>query len=355
MIDEPVESDSDLVESDGCESQEDLNAQVVEIENTREEESFVELEQNDPDHVNFETKVVELYEDLNNDFLGIVTKVRRIVRKFRESPKNRRFLRKYTELSVPIDCKTRWTSLNQMLARFIKIFDQLQKACIDAKIKFDVSLGEKQILESLIHCLDKVTEAINTLSNRKANLNTCDLAISKLLQGLDERETDMCKEFKSSILQRYLSRRTKYSDFLSYLLQHNVDQSDNLFKPTQQIDFDELEQLYLDLGLTFEQEENDVEEVDDAIDASMNIDLSSKKKRPKKGLTFAEMIRSYEATGELPTRLQEFAEALMTIRPTSTETERTFSLAKLILAPLRNRMKIDMASDIVVLNRFYAI
>ena len=242
-----------------------------------------------------------------------------------------------------------------MLSRFLEIFDEIKKASIDAKIEFNVSKEELKTLEALKNCLHEASAAITKLSHRKANLNTCDQIISKLIVLLDKYDHEVCKAFKAAVIERYNSRRTKHSDYLAFLLQNNVPQDDNLFYNVGQIDFDDFEKLFNQFSSPIDAEEKTVRNDEDAVDASMNFDLSAPTKKPRKEMPFKELLKIFLSTGELPQELKAFTQILLTIRPTSTETERCFSLAKLVLAPRRNRMHISLLSDIVILNKFYSV
>ena len=80
---------------------------------------------------------------LNFDISKIVTKVRRIVKIFKRSPLKNETLQTYVKetypngLNVVLDCKTRWSSLVNMLERTIQDKLPIQKALLD--------LGEKYI------------------------------------------------------------------------------------------------------------------------------------------------------------------------------------------------------------------
>ncbi|GBP21651.1 hypothetical protein EVAR_16197_1 [Eumeta japonica] len=89
----------------------------------------------------------------------LIEKVRKVVIYFKRSPlKNETVLQKYVkiehgkELSLLLDCKTRWNSLLTMLERFYLLKSCIQKALIDLNhpicledVEFELALLRKQI------------------------------------------------------------------------------------------------------------------------------------------------------------------------------------------------------------------
>ena len=89
---------------------------------------------------------------------------------------------------------------------------QFIKSAIDAKINFDITDTEEKTLRSLNECLKKSTEFIKVLSKQKANLNTCDHAISKAISELSESDGLAFKKFKETLMKCYKSRRTCFAN-----------------------------------------------------------------------------------------------------------------------------------------------
>ncbi|GBP29860.1 hypothetical protein EVAR_20189_1 [Eumeta japonica] len=101
--------------------------------------------------------IPELTQDEN--IKELIEKVRKVVIYFKRSPlKNETVLQKYVkiehgkELSLLLDCKTRWNSLLTMLERFYLLKSCIQKALIDLNhpicledVEFELALLRKQI------------------------------------------------------------------------------------------------------------------------------------------------------------------------------------------------------------------
>lgn len=92
----------------------------------------------------------------------LITKVRQVVKMFRRSPtKNDDLLQRYvkndfqTEISLSLDCRTRWNSLLSMLEKFFKIRYCVKKALIDLKSNIHFSDKELDLLDEL-YCLSNL-------------------------------------------------------------------------------------------------------------------------------------------------------------------------------------------------------
>ena len=192
--------------------------------------------------------------------------------------------------------------------------------------------------------------------HEKGNLNTSDHIISNLVSCIQAENSSICREFKEALLARYGERRTNLSDFLAYLLKGSVDQSSNLFYK-ENVDFIALKEAFNHfVQPTTNEPANQPESTKpSALHQSMNIDLSacSAHTHVLTNTDFETALNMFETSSQLSNELKAFAEALLSIRPTSTETERVFSLAKLTLAPRRSSMKSDLLNDIIVINKFY--
>ena len=97
-----------------------------------------------------------------------------------------RALKKFSKLGPIVDCKTRWSSMAQMITRFNKIWKPLKQASIDLEYKFDFSESELFLLQDLEKYFALLSETVNTLSKTDCNLVTSDLAVSEIILKLDQ-------------------------------------------------------------------------------------------------------------------------------------------------------------------------
>jgi len=120
----------DLEES---ESDDDLDDESGTYEDASEIETVEEDDDDDRLNVLVDQSVSDLAEATVKD---LVKKVRELATFFKRSPASNEILQKYvveklgSELTLIVDCKTRWSSLHSMLVRFVKICD-----CIENTLK----------------------------------------------------------------------------------------------------------------------------------------------------------------------------------------------------------------------------
>lgn len=244
-----------------------------------------------------------------------------------------------------------------MLEVFVRKFDEVKKASIDAKIHFDISGNEKKTLENLKKCLHEATVAIKTLSMNKANLNTCDLTMSKLVRNLRSLNNRICSKFAEFVWKCYKERRNdRFCNELAFLLSYKVPQDDNMFYGENSINFEyfeeDLEYFVPDCRDSVHQE---APECEDALVESMNIDLDEPiSKRTMAIASFADLMRDLKRNKILTFSFKNMAKALLAIRPTSTEVERSFSTCSLTMAPRRSNMKVELLEAILITNKFYS-
>lgn len=115
--------------------------------------------------------------ELSHDYLNIVNKVRKIVKIFRRSPtKNDATLQPYVkkelgkELSLILDCRTRWNSLVDMLARFLQLRGPVQKAMIDLSLPSELTDADFAMIQEIVSCLEPLKLTVCALSKRDTNL-----------------------------------------------------------------------------------------------------------------------------------------------------------------------------------------
>jgi hypothetical protein len=109
----------------------------------------------------------EIMVDFSNVFVNqAVNKVRKIARLFRKSPTKNEILQKYVlakekkELHLILDCKTRWSSLLDMVQRYWLIRDCVEKALIDVQAEVEIDRAEKYILHCILTTLKPVAEVV---------------------------------------------------------------------------------------------------------------------------------------------------------------------------------------------------
>ena len=119
---------------------------------------------------------------------GLVNKVRKIVKIFRRSPLKNEILQHYVKevypngLNLILNCKTRWSSLLDMLERIVRIKVPVQKALLDLQEMPNLSNQEFTDISIISFSLSPIKAAIEALCRRDANLIVAEATIKFLLE-----------------------------------------------------------------------------------------------------------------------------------------------------------------------------
>ncbi|KAI6658832.1 hypothetical protein LOD99_15157 [Oopsacas minuta] len=163
---------------------------------------------------------------LNFDISKIVTKVRGIVKIFKRSPLKNETLQTYVKeiypngLNVVLDCKTRWSSLVNMLERIIQIKLPIHKALLYFGEHICLSDQEIAAISSIVEALNPIKIALETICRRDTNLITTEATIKFLLEDIQKSNTNYHAQILEALSQRMVQERyTEVSAILQYL--HN--------------------------------------------------------------------------------------------------------------------------------------
>lgn len=325
----------------------------------------------------------------NHDIYSIVKKVRKVVKIFRRSPTKNPILQTYVkekhrkELSLILDCKTRWNSLVDMLERFVLLKDCIQKSLIDLNSPVVINDSEFQIMRDIIQCLEPVKLTVEAICRKDANLCTADVSFKFLFQELANLNTPLSKDFQQALTNRINERRTIMSGVISYLQNPSTHHGSNLFKHPNS---EAIAQFVKNISEHFKNSITSDLESDD----EDNMPLSEIREKPTEILTLKQKLQ--DAIGSVTTRtkpnwrqisenpkvhlkslnvikkemslfengglrglyLQKCYEYLLTVPPTSVEAERAFSSAVTFATKLRSRLS-DSTLDTLVFLRAYFI
>lgn len=172
----------------------------------------------------------EIENDVEECFKPIIDKVRKIVRMFKRSPLKNEGLQAYVkadfpnELSLVLDSKTRWNSLANMLDRFYKLRNCIQKAFVDLQPcltprQYALSMKEDEFeaISDIANALIPLQVAVEALCRRDANLISADAVFLFTLQKLRDLKSDLSSKLFDTLCKRISERRNDLSAVLQYL------------------------------------------------------------------------------------------------------------------------------------------
>lgn len=330
------------------------------------------------------------------DIHKIIDKVRQVTKTFRRSPtKNDAILQKHVksefgkEKALILDNKTRWNSLLSMLERFFELKTCIRKSLIDLKIDISFSEVEMNLINSTISALQPVKLAVESLGSSDSTLLSADVAIKFMLDELSSQNRVLSTGLKLTSICLIKERRTIYSDILQYL--HNPSEYRKLCAKDIYGIFNMLnkstitkiivalvERLHLRNRTEWVGNENESSDEDEVVELASAVSMKEKLQlaiKQKTNQKLANMTTAYNTpitntktlTSIVKREMTNFEQEmrrgkyleltyhhLLTIKPTSVESERVFSAAGQICTKIRSNLS-DESIDTICLLRAYFI
>ena len=317
-----------------------------------EEEIFDEIEE-DSDGLSMVIATGTQQEDspmLKHDIYGIVNRVRKIVKFFKRSPLKNEILQNYAKekhpngLQLILDCKTRWSSLLYMLERFVKLKIPVQKALLDLNADTQINDADFTKISHVIQALDPIKIAVEALCRRDANFISAEATIKFLLdevqnyppseynngiiEAIDQRSIQE-RYIQASVIIAYLhnplaklERKSVVKEFCTNLLSRlnkpenteGIEIHEDIPSSNSVVSNVEMResltvavklQLAIDASLKKPQ---DIQPSDESLSSSLKYELNIAEQTGKRGVL-----------------LEKVYQMLLTVPPTSVESERIFS------------------------------
>jgi hypothetical protein len=332
------------------------------------------------------------------ELMPIISKVRSIVKMFRRSPLKNDLFQKHVladfakELKLVLDSKTRWTSLLEMVERFVQLKNCVQNSLRDLESKIRMEETEWQAIEDLVRTLQPVKATVQALCRRDSDLFTADLALQYTLDKLKEQNTTISREMGDALGRRILQRRTEVSGLVKYLYKGEIDK-DKTFGTPKSVEIINLIKSFVERLQSSNPETNpaasqalhQAAESSEQSEAEVQVCISShsKAKRrknkneteaeldtylkdalstahiensdPKTGLssTIKKEMNLFQGGGSRGRNLQLVFEYLKTIPPTSVGSERAFSSAGYLCNKIRSSLNDDTLDSLCLLRSHF--
>lgn len=314
--------------------------------------------------------------DLTKDYQAVIKNLRKIIKMIKSSSVKNNILQGYIneqegkKLQLLLDIKTRWNSLITMLKRFLQIKDPVNKTLND--------LGQQQISEENISILKELLDvlapleiAIKELSKNSATLLTAEGVYKFIFESLDKFQTNLSKNLSIQIKKRMDERRDRIlMTLIIFLETGNIPQSTKYFDYASKdaaiaLAVDIFKRIHVSACDNNSTEHNDVDEqiasegecesqnaanclqqqLEAAISSITNVEKES-------NVITALLAKDFEILTNTKRRtdnLDILFNALLTIKPTSTATERVFSIAGLTRTKIRTRLNFETFNAIIFL------
>ena len=247
-----------------------------------------------------------------------------------------------------------------MIERFLKLKNCISKALRVIASTENAFEEEWAMLNNLVEVLRPLEIVLKLASSEDATLLKADMLMKVCLNKLSNKDNPPAVSMKECLIDRYLSRRHKdVVSLLRYLTNPEPEDKTGLSNllpmASRQVIKSFAEQAILRL---FPNEIKNIEIEDDSMttvtsdhkmqDEVMDNDLLSqymkeleKLELPKKTSRLFNTnteFKHYDATHKKTNNLQLLFDALLTMKPTSVEAERSFSAAGYFLSKLHTRM-----------------
>lgn len=310
------------------------------------------------------------------NYQKVIQEIRQIVDFFRRSPIKNTIFQRYVkqefqkEICLIRDIKTRWNSLEAMIERFVMLYNCVQISLIELNAIDKICEANISILKDMLAVLSPLKVAVEALSRRDATILTCETIVIFLLNKLAEVHSELSIKTQKVLLKRVNERRNKPMVSLLKFLQNPSSSKENKwFSYSSKAAILECAKELMQRLFPTEQQSNSDGETDEimyngaefgpasaSVADELNVAIAKANVMPIKSDNFNSLSKEfqiYEVTGIRSRNLDFLYLALLTVKPTSTESERVFSTSRIVMSRLRTRMRDESINAIVFLKTFF--
>lgn len=374
------------VESNAEEPEEEFEDTELNTNRSGEEEEVLDDNPDNYDGLYFSLPLRQV--DLATEYQMIISKLRKCVKLFRNSPTKNDMLQNYIQqefgktIQLVLDCKTRWSSLCNMISTYNKVKQCVAKTLVDLLLSSNSDYfftdEEHAVLIDLENTFQPVKLAVEVLCRRDTDLVSAEHTLRFMVRKLEYLKTPLSEKLVSSMNNRISERRTKATAVLIYLKNPNNYQEDleqrrgngifqlpskylirkeikNIItrlyrKEPNQADINTAVLIEDDLPLSMIAEDLNLraaqtnkslqEELEETLRASKSpfARISTSTSLDKLESTIKKEMDLFECGGTRGRFLQFAYNCFATLLPTSVESERAFSAAGYIATDIRCRL-----------------
>lgn len=317
-------------------------------------------------------------------FRYVLKRIRKTVKLFRKSPVKNAILQEkiinkfHKSYQLCADVKTRWNSTEGMLERFIKTFDCIKDALADIGLTDLILDSDLDVAKSLFEALQPIRLASEALGRRDATLLSAEGTLSFLYTKLKESGSTIGHDLYDAITNRINQRRNKElvttlkylqglplssipdlensskSQMTKFIKEHGVRLIRGYLKQIGEVGTDAEPIAGPSSRVEVESGPSNLrEELESAIkvfvcpgqpDAAM-IDIAK---------VITKELSLFELHGRLSRNLKILFDALNSIKPTSTDSERVFSDSANICSKKRTLLADTNVNNLCFLKSYFA-
>lgn len=263
------------------------------------------------------------------------------------------------EQQLSLDCKTRWNSMLKMLETFIKLYDVTKEALNELGSEHLLTNLNLELIKSIALALKPVEVTLNAMSEKKATLRTAYIAINFMREKLNEQESDISRALLKNI-DHYINNRINCGimDLMNSLNNLNKIPS----KASIELATVLMNRLFPSSNTSSDEETvNDIQLISNdevpSLEDELRVLLEAPIATPPRVDRFKKLRQEFslsKSNGELTDNLKRLLDAINTIKPTSIDSERAFSVANNFCTKIRSRLS-DKSLHALVFLKYYFI
>ena len=309
--------------------------------------------------------------EIRSEYKAALDEMRRIIRFFRKSSVRTEILLKHVKakegkpLRLLLDVKTRWSSLVTSINRFVRLIDSVNVSLEELGLE-PYTECHLNILKEIVMILEPVKVGVNELSKQGTNLLMAEATLIYIFHQLKSINSPLSLEFQKSLKTRIDQRRNKDLVSVLMLLHHGVyPKANDYFSYSSKASIKAtatslMNRLYPCDITEVENSEDDSEDVEEENEYSKlqkciaSFTKTQTASTTGQHLSIDKEFKLLEANnGKRTERLEKLYQALLTVKPTSTASERVFSVAGIFITKLRNRMSSSTLNALVFLKYYF--
>ncbi|KAG5670303.1 hypothetical protein PVAND_000579 [Polypedilum vanderplanki] len=344
-------------------------------EDSSEESEECDSEESTSDITDDENLHFTSAEDFYNGQSNIIKKMYQVIKVFRNSPLKNGILQKLIkrklnkELNLILDTPTRWNSVFDAACRFLVVEDCVRSSLCNKDInRPDMwTCLDTELLKELVKVLEPVKMATEQLSDQNNNLLIAEGIVNFLLNSLRDSDSSFSSLFYDTIHRRIAKRRNgilvqlmlylrgaKLSNTYEHFEKHSktsvLAYGTNLLKNH----FSNTDRDYAETSNHESTSEESTSHL--SLRERLNRSIFEYTSVPQavERPAFDEFFTEFQKLdhGKTSEVLEQLSNSLLTIQPTSVQSERIFSMSNNILSKNRRRM-LDKTLNAIVFVKSY--